>query len=323
MNRQGGSIAVVLLTMAALVSLTMIAIGVLESQREGGSDDLANLGMLGLIVAASAASIVLAIMGRPRENGSKADTDRIVEQLRQVQQSMDRAAQHAALSDDARRVLNRSRERELLTRAIEEDIRSQDWAAAQILVTELAQRFGYERDAEQFRMRIEMARAENLDNEVGEAIQQLDHLIVQRRWDDALIAADRISAGFPVSPRVRGLRERVATAKRQFKEELERRFLLAAQAERVEDAMEILKDLDHYLTEHEAEPFREVARGVIGKARENLGAAFKLACQDHQWEMAVALGEQIGSQFPNTRMAQEVKQMLPGLRQRAGEHVGN
>jgi len=115
----------------------------------------------------------------------------------------------------------------------------------------------------------------------------------------------------------------VLTAKRQFKEELERRFLLAAQAERVEEAMEILKDLDHYLTEHEAEPFREVARGVIGKARENLGAAFKLACQDRQWEMAIALGEQIGSQFPNTRMAQEVKQMLPGLRQRAGEHVGS
>lgn len=323
MNRQSGSIAIVLLTMAALVSLIMIAIGVLESQREGGSDDLANLGMLGLIVAASAAAIVLTILARPRENTFKADADRIIDQVRQVQQAMERTAQHAALSDDARRVLNRSKERELLTRAIEEDIRSQDWSAAQILVTELAQRFGYERDAEQFRMRIELARAENLDKEVSEAIHQLDHLIVQRRWDDALVAADRIAAGFPVSPRVRGLRDRVSTAKRQYKEELERRFLLAAQAERAEEAMEIMRDLDHYLSEHEAEPFREVARGVIGKARENLGAAFKLACQDRQWEVAISLGEQISQQFPNTRMAQEVKQMLPSIRQRAAEHVGS
>ena len=320
MKKQGGSVAVVMLTSAAVVSLIMIAIGVLESQSEGGSDELANLGMLGLIIAASAGAIVLAILGQ-KPGSNKADTERIVEQLRQLQLTMERGAQHAALSDDARRVLNRTKERELLCRAIEEDIRSQDWAAAQVLVTELAQRFGYERDAEQFRMRIEMARAEGLDQEVNEAIQQLDHLIVQRRWDEAFTAADRIAAGFPVSPRVHGLRGRVDTAKRQYKEELERRFLLAAQAERVEEAMEILKDLDHYLSEREAEPFREVARGVIGKARENLGAAFKLACQDRQWEMAISIGEQLSAQFPNSRMAQEVQEMLPGLRQRAGEHV--
>jgi hypothetical protein len=322
MKKQGGSIAVVMLTSAAIVSLIMIAIGVLESQQEGGGTELANLGMLGLIVAASSAAVVVAVLGqKPASN--KADNERIVEQLRQLQLTMERGAQHAALSDDARRVLNRAKERELLCRAIEEDIRSQDWSAAQVLVTELAQRFGYERDAEQFRMRIEMARAEGLDQEVNEAIQKLDHLIVQRRWDEAISTADSIAAGFPVSPRVHGLRERVATAKRQYKEELERRFLLAAQAERVEEAMEILKDLDHYLTEQEAEPFREVARGVIGKARENLGAAFKLACQDRQWGMAISLGEQISREFPNSRMAQEVQQMMPSLRQRAGEHVGS
>ena len=321
MKKQNGSVSVVLLTMAAIVSLMMIGLGVVESQREGGSDNLANLGMLGLIIATSAAAVVLAILAQQKSGPRDNSTDRIIDQLKQVQQSMDRVSQQAALSDDARRVLNRAKERELLCRAIEEDIRSQDWSAAQVLVTELSSRFGYERDAEQFRMRIEMARTEGLDNEVNEAIQQLDHLIVQRRWDDALAAADRIAAGFPVSPRVRGLRARVATAKHQFKEELERRFLLAAQAERVEEAMEILTDLDHYLTEKEAEPFREVARGVIGKARENLGASFKLACQDRQWEMAISLGEQISEQFPNSRMAQEVQQMMPGLRQRAGEQI--
>ncbi len=311
-----------MLASAAIVSLIMIAIGVIESQREGGSDELANLGMLGLIIASSAAAIVIAVLGQ-KPSSNKADTDRIVEQLRQVQQTMERTAQHNALSDDARRVLNRSKERELLCRAIEEDIRSRDWSAAQVLVNELAERFGYLRDAEQFRMRIEMARAEGLDNEVNEAIQKLDHLIVQRRWDEALSAADSIAAGFPVSPRVHALRGRVASAKRQYKEELERRFLLAAQAERFDEAMEILKDLDHYLTEKEAEPFREVARGVIGKARENLGASFKLACQDRQWELAISIGDQISQQFPNTRMAQEVQDIMPSLRQRAGEHVGS
>ena len=43
MKKQGGSIAVVMLTSAAIVSLIMIAIGVLESQQEGGGTELANL----------------------------------------------------------------------------------------------------------------------------------------------------------------------------------------------------------------------------------------------------------------------------------------
>ncbi len=315
---KSSGVSIVLLVIAALVSLAMIVLGFVGTE-EGPDRELINFGMLALVVVACAASIVLGksepAQAPPQEHGN-AD---VVEHLMLVQQSLDRMSQHAALSDDARRVLNRTRERELLNKAIEEDIRSQDWSAAQVLVTELASRFGYEQDAERFRMRIERARAEGLDKEINDAIKALDHLIVQRHWDEALQKADNIAAGFPVSPRVKGLRDRVVNAREQYKQEIERRFLLAAQAERVDEAMEILTELDHYLSEQEAEPFREVARGVIGKARQNLGAAFKLACQDRHWSMAVSLGQQINEQFPNSRMAQEVEGLMPQLRQRAQE----
>src|SRR5690606_40625099 len=106
----------------------------------------------------------------------------------------------------------------------------------------------------------------------------------------ALREAARIRRLFPDSPRVENLRARVEQARGVYKADLERRFLEAAQESRVEDAMELLKELDTYLTETEAAPYREVARGVIGKARENLGAQFKLAVQDRRWAAAAAIG---------------------------------
>jgi hypothetical protein len=55
---------------------------------------------------------------------------------------------------------------------------------------------------------------------------------------------------------------------------------------------------------------------VISKSRENLGVRFKLMVQDHQWQDAIIVGEQIIAEFPNTRMAQEVRDLLPVLRER-------
>lgn len=249
-------------------------------------------------------------------------TDMLIGEMRELRRSVERLSEYQVLSDDARRVLNRARERELLIRAIEEDMAAEDWDAAIVLCEELAERFGYREDAEQFRQRVEEARSATRDRSVASAIAALDGLIVQRRWDHALSQAASIQRLFPDSPRVAGLRQRVENARERYKTDLERRFLHAAQSEGADDALALLKELDAYLTEAEAEPYRELARGIIGKARENLGASFKLAVRDRRWSDAAVLGERIIHEFPNTRMAEEVRTMIDGLRQRAASLAG-
>jgi hypothetical protein len=240
-------------------------------------------------------------------------------EMRQVMEAIRSLGEQAALSDDARRVLNRKRERELLCAAIQEDVEIEDWDAAMVLVKELAERFGYRTDAEEFRQRIEQARFETVQRRVSEEMARLDGLIIQRRWDQAMVEAARIGRLYPDSPRVEGLRHRVEHARQLYKADLERRFLMSAEEDRIEEAMELLKELDAYLTEAEAGPYREMARGVIGKARDNLGAQFKLAVQDRRWARAAEIGEQIIDQFPNSRMAAEVRGMLDSIRARARE----
>src|SRR5690606_11575481 len=145
------------------------------------------------------------------------------------------------------------------------DIADEDWDAAMVLVKELAERFGYRADAEEFRNRVERARAQTLDRHVMDALAVLDEHIRLRRWPEAYAEAARITRLYPESHRVDGLRERVDDARSRYRKDLERRFLLAAEREQIDDAMTLLKELDLYLTPSEAAPFQEVARGVIGK----------------------------------------------------------
>jgi hypothetical protein len=191
-----------------------------------------------------------------------------------------------------------------------------------VLVKELAENFGYRSDAEEFRQKIERAREQTLERDVADSIGYLDSLIINRRWDSALADAARIQRLYPDSPRVDGLKARVEQARESYKAELEGKFQAAAAEGRADEALSVLKELDFYLTPQEAEPLREAARGVIGKARDRLGEQFKQAVQDKRWAEAVRIGERIMAEFPNTRMASEVRDVIDGIRIRASEVVG-
>lgn len=237
-------------------------------------------------------------------------------QMKRMTDAIEAMRRESGLSEAAKRVLHRREERNLLRQAIEQDIAAEDWDAAMSLVKELAERFGYRLDAEEFRARIEQARTQTLDRSVLSLIEKLDAHIADRQWDEAQAKAAKIVRLFPDSPRIDGLVERVNDSRNRYKLELERKFLKAAEREEIEQAMKLLKEMDEYLGSDEAEPFREVARGVIGKARDNLGVRFKLAIQDRAWTVALEVGERIMADFPNTRMADEVRKMIDTIRER-------
>ncbi len=277
------------------------------------------LGGLGVVLVLAVAPVSFMSVGSHTPSGLDAATmDALLGEMRAIRGSVDTLREYQALSDDARRVLNRVRERDLLVKAIEEDIKSEDWDAAIILCEELAERFGYREEAEEYRQRVEQVRSATRDRNVAASIAALDGLIVQRRWDHAIDHAASIQRLYPDSPRIAGLLQRVENARERYKTDLERRFLHAAQGEGVDEAMALLKELDAYLTEDDAEPYRELAKGIIGKARENLGASFKLAVRDRRWRDAAKIGERIINDFPNTRMAEEVRSMIDSIRERAG-----
>lgn len=286
-----------------------------------GSDAWILSGLIAMVLTITTLPICIGIKARSAGGSGGGELpielDRIRTQIRTLNDTMTGLTETIVLSDDARRVINRRKEREMLCRAIEEDIAQCDWEAGMVLVRELAERFGYRAEAEAFREKIDAARSKTQSLEVREAIKRLEGLIASHKWEDALGEAARISRVYHDEPQVEGLRHRVISAKDHYKYEIERRFLHAAQEDRVEEAMDLLHEMDQYLSEHEAEQFREVARGVIGKARDNLGVQFKLAVNDKAWDRAANVGQRIIDEFPNSRMATEIRSMIDEIRGRA------
>ena len=221
------------------------------------------------------------------------------------------------LSDTAKRIAYRHEDIQSLRKTIKEDVQKRRFDAAMALVAELSQTYGYLEEAENFRDQIHAARVAEQEEKINAAIANLDDILARHDYEKAGREAAKIQRLYPDSDKVKKLVRRVIESREAYKKQLERDFLAAAERDEVDRAIELLKEMDRYLTEQEAEPYREVARGVIGKKRDNLGVQFKIAVHDKEWMRAVRVGEQIIAEFPNTKMADEVRNMLDLLRERA------
>ena len=295
---------IVLYGILLLAGILLLTLGLIEAAHTGSMIPL-GLGVLAITIPCAAYPILSAV----RENAAD---PRVAHLLESINQRM-------LISDAAKRIAYREQDRNALREAIRQDIARRDFDAALVLVQDMANAYGYREEAEIFRAEILAARKADMDAKIDQAIAALDMLLQRRLWDQAAEEAAKIMRLYPESPRAKELDQRVKDAKGRYKQDLEDRFLQSAQRDEVDAAMELLKELDPYLSGDEATRLREVARAVVSKKRENLGVQFKLAVHDKDWAMAKRIGEQIMREFPNTRMADEVRNMIDLLKQRAGE----
>ncbi|MEO0964362.1 MAG: hypothetical protein AAFY08_04510 [Planctomycetota bacterium] len=239
--------------------------------------------------------------------------------MSRVIDALERINKRLLLSDTAKRIAYRQEDLDVLRKTIVDDIAKHRFDAALALIAELSQTYGFIEEAESFRDQIAGARAAEQEAKVSQAIARLEDILARHDFERASAEVAKLRRLYPDSERVLQQERRVQQAREQYKHDIERQFLEAKDRGDTEKAMELMKLLDKYLTPQEAEPFREIARDVIGKQRENLGMQFKFAVQDKEWLRSVRIGEQIIREFPNTRMAQEVRERLDKLREMASQ----
>lgn len=266
---------------------------------------LISIGMTMLIVGA----VRYAIHGNRPPPDALQDNDAIV-LLNSINDRM-------LLSESTKRITHRHQSLQMLRQTIRQDIAKNDFDAAMVLVGELGQTYGYREESEVYREQITASQTAEQEAKITEALSQIDAALQRHEFDLAERQAEKVQRLYPDSGRVKAIVNNVVQTREQYKHEVERQFLSAAENNDVDHAIGLLKELDRYLTESEAEPFRETARGIIGRKRDNLGVQFKIAVHDHEWLRAVRVGEQIIQEFPNTQMANEVRGMIALLRRRA------
>ena len=221
------------------------------------------------------------------------------------------------LSDRAKSVAYRSKDRQVLRDAIREEMNAKDWDAALVLANDMEREFGYVQEAGALRAEINNSRTEVVRRQVAEATAVVEQQVQAEQWTQAVREAERVMALYPNDPQVQQLPQAIEARRQQHKRQLRESLDAAAARHDYDGAMEILRRLDPYLTPAEASSMQETVRGLLKDRIGHFKEQFIKAHHDGNWAEAIRIGEVVVAEHPNSRLALEVREMMDTLRQRA------
>jgi hypothetical protein len=310
-----------LLAVALVATVAMTVISLLGSEASGVNPVLWVLLMVVELVAMMWAFVLygmirVLVANEGAAAGATARISRVETLLDDTSRAIKELAELAPLSDQAKSLLFRDRELEALREAIHEDLIKQDYRTAEALVESIESRLGFADEAARLREEVEASRSATLEEKIDQAIERIVGLCEVRNWSRAMRESQRVLRLFPDNPKVASLPERIKAARTAHKRELLQAYGEAVRKNDIDTGVELLKQLDMYLTPQEAAALEESARGVFKARLHNLGVRFAICVTDQRWDDAIAAGEGIITEFPNSRFAQEVREKMNLLRSR-------
>jgi len=232
-------------------------------------------------------------------------------------------AENSRISDSAKALAHRHQEAEALRAAIREEITQKNWEAALNLIEEVEDRFGFRQEAESLREELDDARREAIQSKLAEAIERIERQFAAHDWGRAQSEIDRLSAALPGDAKVLSLQDRLKAMREQHKNELKLAWDEAVRRSDTDHAIEVLRELDQYLSPAEAHALQASARHVFKEKLLQLGVQFRFAVTEKRWQDALTIGLELTRDFPNARMAAEVREVMGTIRERAKQVSGS
>lgn len=225
--------------------------------------------------------------------------------------------ENTRISDAAKSLARRDQELDALRETIRDDIRKEKWEAALNLIDEMERRFGYKEEADRVREELDDARSDRIQKKLSEAVEMIESHFQSHEWDRAQGEIDRLVNALPDDSRVLGLQDRIKALKDQHKQELKASWDDAVRRHDTDHAIDVLKELDVYLSPVEAQALQTSARNVFKEKLLQVGIQFRFAVTERRWNDALNTGLELIRDFPNARMANEVREAMDTLRERA------
>jgi len=310
-----------------LLAVVLFGVGIYLTVGLSGANQSVHLAGAALI-AAGAVALVAGLVTWPIATTLKSSGDdskskqaellaTLDDRLQQVSVMLNMLSEQQLISDRAKSVAFREKDRDAVRRAIREEMIRKDWEAALVLCNDMEQSFGYKQEAEVFRQEIMQNRDTVVRKDINDALAVIDKHCKAEMWLDAVREGESLMVKFPGVEQLRQLPREIEQRRLNHKKAMLDSWNEAVIRHDVDGSIAILKKLDLYLTPSEAESMQETARGVFKEKLNNLRTQFTLAVQDHKWTDAARIGETITKDFPNTKLAEEVKAKLETLRGRA------
>ncbi len=251
-----------------------------------------------------------------KENGEILDT--AVDMINRNRNLLVQIAKGVRLSDGAKEIAFRDSDRMELTEAAIGKLHQHDFDSAYAMIDAMAARAEYKDLAEQLRKKADSYKSATEKEKIRQAIEYVDKLCEQYLWAQAAAQVQNLLKTFGAFDEIQALSRRLADKKDNRKKHLLALWDDAVQRKDTNRSLDILKELDLYLTPTEGLALQESASTVFRTKLHNLGVEFALAVTEKRWKQALAVGEQIARDFPNSRMAHEIRGKMDILQQKAG-----
>lgn len=248
-------------------------------------------------------------------NGEKLDN--LTELLTRQNTMLMEIRQGARLSEAAKEILFSEAEQMELGEAALNKLHQHDFEGAEAMIAAIGQHPKYRELASRLKKMAEKYRAATEDGRVNQIIAHIEELMDKYLWPQAAVQIDNLIKTFPYSEKAKQMPKRLQERKDQHKRELLAEWDLAVRNKETDRSLEILKELDLYLTPAEALALKESAATVFRTKLHNLGMEFSVAVTEKNWKKALETGKQIIEKFPNSRMAAEIRSKFDILQERA------
>lgn len=250
-----------------------------------------------------------------KKNGERLDN--AVEMLSRQNNLLLHISQAGRLSDTAKEIVFRDAEQMELGEAALTKLHQHDFDEAEAMIATMAEYPRYAELANRLMKMFEKYRTATEEGRINQIISYIESLFDQHLWLQAAAQIENLVKMFPYSEKAQAMPLRMSERKDRRKRELLADWDIAVREKSTDRGLEILKELDMYLTPREALALQESASTVFKTKLHNLGVEFSVAVTEQNWTKAVDTGREIIRRFPNSRMAEEIREKMDILLERA------
>lgn len=273
--------------------------------------------MLGALIFLAALLTLVARVSRLLKTlaDNSAKLEEVTGALEKISAELTQINHITRVSETAKSIVFRDADQQSLREAVFDRLQQKDFDGANEIIEQIAQRSEYKELAEQLRAQADHYHDATDHERFEQVAAHIDKLINDCHWARASAQIESLIKAHPESERAKALRQTLHDRKQDRK-----RILLAAwddavKRQETDRSLDILKELDFYLTPNEGLALQEAARDVFRTKLHNLGVQFAIAVTEKQWVGALDVGQQIINDFPNSKMSEEIRGKLSVLQQ--------
>ncbi|UCD49790.1 MAG: hypothetical protein JSW27_19940 [Phycisphaerales bacterium] len=272
-----------------------------------------------LVALLTILSQVSGIAGALRESSAK--MEEATRALENIRHGLTLINHSTRISEPVKAIAFRDEDRQSLREAVFEKLKQKDFEGAYEIIDEIGNHSGYRALAGELRVQVDNYRNATEEERIDQAIEHIEMLFRRCHWPKASTQIEALIQEHPHSEKARAMRQRLIDRKGERKKILLAAWDDAVQRQETDRSLEILKELDMYLTPNEGLALQEAAKDVFKTKLHNLGVQFAMAISDKKWSRALEIGQQIIQDFPNSRMSGEIREKLDVLQQKQSVEV--